>query len=167
MWRSGRLVTVWLTKSSLYSMVNSAMAHAPEETGGVLVGYSDAAGQNLVIEHVVGPGPRAIHTRFSFTPDHEYQEQEIARLYLESGRVSTYLGDWHSHPGGGFYLSPTDRNTLARIALTKEARIARPLMAVIGGEDWELAVWQGEMSSCRFLPKVLTATSCKIKFFVL
>ena len=33
------------------------------------------------------------------------QEQEIGRVYTASGRCTTYVGDWHSHPGGSLYLS--------------------------------------------------------------
>jgi integrative and conjugative element protein (TIGR02256 family) len=166
MWRSSRnLVTVWLTKDLLDSIVEESKKHACNETGGVLVGYSDSFSLNLVIEHVVGPGPGAVHSPFSFTPDHPYQEREVARLYQESGRISTYLGDWHSHPSGGLYLSPTDRKTLARIALSKEARIYRPIMAIIGGTDWELAIWQGSVYSYGILPPILRATPCKVRFF--
>lgn len=160
-----RLATVWLTRSSLDRLVTTAQAYAPNETGGVLVGYSDGLSLNLVVEHIIGPGPRAFHNRYGFTPDHEYQEQEIARLYRESGRVSTYLGDWHSHPGGGLYLSVTDRKTLRRIAMAKEARVQKPLMAVIGGANWELAIWQGEMSSYWTLSVRLKVNHCKVRLF--
>jgi len=32
----------------------------------------------------------------SFLPDATYQENEIARIYEDSIRISTYLGDWHT-----------------------------------------------------------------------
>ena len=50
-------------------------------------------------------------------PDHEYQEQEIARVYATSGRCTTYVGDWHSHPGGALYLSRTDVRTAGAIGM--------------------------------------------------
>jgi integrative and conjugative element protein (TIGR02256 family) len=164
MWYSSQhIVSVWLTKNLLDSMLREAKAHSPNETGGVLAGYSDQSSSNFRIEYVVGPGPDSIHTPYSFIPDHMYQEQEIARLYRESGRISTYLGDWHSHPGSGLYLSSTDRKTLSRIALSEDARIYRPLMAIVGGPNWELAIWQGVTSSYRLLPPILKTNPCEIK----
>lgn len=32
----------------------------------------------------------------SFLPDATYQENEIARIYEDSIRISAYLGDWHT-----------------------------------------------------------------------
>ena len=73
---------------------------------------------------------------------------EIAEHYYASGRVETYLGDWHSHPNGGGRLSSLDRRTLAMIAGFDAARAPRPLMAVLhGGEPWRLAIWLGSRVS--------------------
>lgn len=116
----------------------------PFETGGVLMGYWARAHDEVVITHVVGPGPHAEHRIHSFMPDYEYQEEEVARIYAASGRVATYLGDWHSHPLEDVYLSSRDRRTLGRIARHAEARAPVPVMAVVGGGDpkWLLSVWK-------------------------
>ncbi|MBW3628883.1 MAG: Mov34/MPN/PAD-1 family protein [Gemmatimonadetes bacterium] len=68
--------------------------------------------------------------------------QSIARIYAASGRVDTYLGDWHTHPGAGAYLSSTDLSTLHRIADCRTARAPTPLMIVLaGGPAWKVAGW--------------------------
>jgi integrative and conjugative element protein (TIGR02256 family) len=131
-----------------------AQRRAPLETGGVLMGYWAEDHAGVVIADVVGPGPKAAHKRMSFVPDHLYQDREIARLYRESGRRVTYLGDWHTHPDGPLELSVVDRLTQLRIGKHLTARAPRALMAIVaGGRPWTLGVWQLErrkwwMSRC-------------------
>lgn len=100
-------------------------------------------GNDIVITNVVGPGPNAIHTRNSFTPDHEWQQKEINHIYDSSNRINTYLGDWHSHPNGALYLGWQDKRTLNRIASCVDARVPNPIMMVVSGglEKWKLGAW--------------------------
>jgi integrative and conjugative element protein (TIGR02256 family) len=114
---------------------------APLETGGILLGYCSEGGDTAVITTCIGPGPQASRSRASFVPDHDFHLAEVARHYDETGRREVYLGDWHSHPGGAAYLSRTDRRTAQRIARDGGARLATPLMLVVAGPPWNLAVW--------------------------
>jgi integrative and conjugative element protein (TIGR02256 family) len=116
----------------------------PGETGGVLMGYWAEADNEVVITNAIGPGPKAAHYKKSFIPDSEYQESEIARIYRDSNRLLTYLGDWHTHPSGSSSLSFRDKRTLYRIVTCPDARCPVPLMAVMGGgeDEWLLRVWR-------------------------
>jgi integrative and conjugative element protein (TIGR02256 family) len=135
--------TAWISKRALAFMAREFRRAFPEETGGVLVGYSTTGPEGVVITHAVGPGPCAMHGKRRFVPDWSYHESEVARLYEESGRLHTYLGDWHSHPNSCTRLSPTDRGTLSKIAKHTEARVTTPLMAIIGaGDPLTLQIWQ-------------------------
>lgn len=134
---------VWIASDALQAMFAEADTWAPEEVGGVLVGYW-VDPTEVVITDVVEAGPAATHSRVGFSPDADYQERRIAELYEASGRYHTYLGDWHSHPAGGLSLSSTDRKTARRIAHTRTARCPRPLMVVLAGQDdWHVAAWVG------------------------
>jgi integrative and conjugative element protein (TIGR02256 family) len=124
---------VWLESRVVLKMTAEADRVFPRETGGILIGYGDERSRQSVVCACVGPGPRAIHGRSSFLPDHTYHQREAARLYAASGRVLSYLGDWHSHPCGGASLSWRDKRTLARIARSAGARAPRPLMVVLAG----------------------------------
>jgi integrative and conjugative element protein (TIGR02256 family) len=124
---------VWMTAEIIAAMAVEATRHYPLETGGILLGYANASGTQVVVHACVGPGPRAVHRRHGFVPDHVYHELETARIYADSGRLWSYLGDWHSHPSGTLVLSRTDRRTLARIARTRDARVPKPLMIVLAG----------------------------------
>jgi integrative and conjugative element protein (TIGR02256 family) len=112
----------------------------PHETGGVLLGY--ASDDAVVVQQLVGPGPLATHSRMSFSPDHEYHEHRVAEEYRRSHGVTTYLGDWHSHPSGAQRLSKRDKRTLKRIATFQAARIPNPVMLITAGPPWSIDVWR-------------------------
>jgi integrative and conjugative element protein (TIGR02256 family) len=114
------------------------------------MGYWAAPLREVVITEVIGAGPRALHQRYAFSPDADYQEKEIASVYHGSGRVHTYLGDWHSHPHATARLSARDRQTMYRIGRHAEARTECPLIAILaGGPPWVLEVWNAHFQSTR------------------
>ena len=136
-----RTETIWLPEALLEEMITLAASTYPEETGGVLTGYD--AGNGLVVTGVIGPGSEAIHEAHSYTPDYAYQDAEIERVYRESERCHTYLGDWHTHPDGRATLSRKDKRTLRTIANYRPARAPAPIMGILAGsEHWRLAVWR-------------------------
>lgn len=122
--------TAWVDLALLHAMVDSARTAAPLETGGMLIGYRSSP-DSVVVTALIGAGPQASATATSFRPDSDWQQQRLEEIYVASGRTRTYLGDWHSHPGGDHRLSPRDRRTLRRIAETAEAHLDRPLMAIV------------------------------------
>ena len=134
---------LWIGRDVMALLEAEAIGRAPCETGGVLLGYWPGNGRDCVVTHVTGPGPNAIHCETRFAPDHEYQIAEIERLYQQSGRRLYYLGDWHSHPGGGGELSKQDRRTLRTIARSRTARASRPVMVILcGGPQWHACAWR-------------------------
>jgi integrative and conjugative element protein (TIGR02256 family) len=111
---------------------------APDETGGMLAGYRAAEGPDadIVVTDVVPGGPGAIRERVRFIPDGLWQQERLERLYDESGRTTTFLGDWHTHPRGGVRPSQADRRTFRRVAKEEGTRTQFPLMLIVG-------LWQG------------------------
>lgn len=140
-----RQADVLVPASVMREMEEEAERHAPHETGGVLLGFADHVNPRWVqITLQVGPGPHAVHENHHFEPDAMWQTQQVAAAYASSGRISAYLGDWHSHPHGTKRPSGLDRSTARRIALCKEARAPHPLILILHGEsgDWQLAVYR-------------------------
>jgi integrative and conjugative element protein (TIGR02256 family) len=134
--------TAWLDNNVLKAMAREADFCTPRETGGILMGYWAGIDQ-VVITNIIGPGPKAVHRSYSFTPDDDWQTKEIGRIYTESGRVVTYLGEWHSHPHGAPGLSFKDLRTLFRVAVHKPARAPRPIMGILyNNPSWELVMWR-------------------------
>lgn len=133
---------VWLNQSVQADMIAQGSQHAPNETGGLLIGYRHTESET-VITGIIGPGPGARHLPKTFIPDTDWQAQELADRYDKAARRIQYLGDWHTHPGGNTSLSRTDKQTLRTIASYRDARCPTPLMIVIAGqEEWNLAVHQ-------------------------
>lgn len=134
--------SVWVNSRDLSFLTDEAEKAHPLETGGVFIGYWRKDGLDAVITHVLGPGPAAVHTTDRFEPDTPYHVAEVARIYRESGHISTYLGDWHTHPESEARLSALDRRTLREIAADPGARAPRALMGVLAGASaWNLTVW--------------------------
>ncbi len=100
----------------------------------MLAGYRTGQGINadVVITDVIPTGPRAVRRRGRFVPDGEWQQRRLEGLYEESGRVTTFLGDWHTHPHSGARPSRIDLRTFRTVANQKEARAPFPLMLIIG-----------------------------------
>lgn len=132
----------WIASGGLDEIVDEAERAWPSETGGILMGYVDHAG-TPVITDVIGPGPAATHDRTGFVPDSPWQQQHVDVVYLRSGRRHTYLGDWHTHPDGAPFPSWRDLRTLRRIATFGPARVAAPVMLILGGhDDWAAVAWR-------------------------
>lgn len=160
------LSTLWIANSLYTEMEEEANRCAPNETGGILLGYRTDDHQAIVATHLVGPGPLAIHERERFVPDYDYQEAWIAKLYSESGRQLRYLGDWHTHPGGGNSMSGTDRKTLKRIACCRQARSSQPIMAILTkGPAWEISVWCGSLRRSLLGLRKMVLRAVQIRLF--
>ncbi len=137
--------TAWVHQRVSERLVNEAERVFPFETGGVLMGYWAKEYTEVVITHAIGPGADAQHSPNGFVPDYTFQETEIERVYCESDRLSTYLGDWHTHPLASCHPSFKDKRTLHRIAMFSDARCPVPLMLILGGgkdRDWFLQIWK-------------------------
>lgn len=119
----------WITDAALAGIDEEMALYPDQETGGLLLGYW--GGDEVVITTVTGPGPAARRGRTWFEPDSAWQADQLAQVYRESGRTVTYLGDWHTHPGGAAVPSRRDRKTLRRIRSAPEARAPRPLMGIV------------------------------------
>jgi integrative and conjugative element protein (TIGR02256 family) len=131
---------IWLNHLAYIDILSETIKWMPKETGGILIGYKGINGQT-VITKIVGPGTNAIHRLDSFIPDYNYHEKEIERIYYESNRQESYIGDWHTHPNSPAYLSEKDKITLKRIAKHKEARLEKPVMMILGTRPFQLKVW--------------------------
>jgi len=111
-------------------MLLDHVRHARAETGGVVMGYW-VGDREVVITAATSAGSRATHREDGYEPDVDHDQREIARIYQESGRLHTYLGDWHTHPLGAPVPSSTDRRTVEEIATDPDYRAPNPLYAIV------------------------------------
>lgn len=125
---------------------------SPLETGGMLLGYVSDSGE-VVVTEIIGPGPNAIHGRFRFLPDADYQQEKLTAHHIQTNGVESYLGDWHTHPRGEPLPSRLDKKTLAKIADTPSSGIEKPVMAILGcrEKEWQIKAYRFAGSTRRFL----------------
>jgi len=156
----------WLHRSVVEFLVAEAETWAPRETGGVLLGYFGQPGNVPVILQAIGAGPRAVHRRWYYSPDVEFDESQVALYYEKSGRKTIYLGDWHTHPSPVSHLSKRDKRTLRRIARCRSARVEFPIMLVLSlGEVWQPTLWQGSLHARSFWSRGLKVTELTAHLF--
>lgn len=151
---------IWLSSHVLRLMCRYARELSPLENGGVLLGWR--SGEDYVIVDLRGPGPRALHGRHCFFPDHAWQVNEINRAFEATCGDVDYLGDWHSHPTGIAEMSDLDSATLLRIA----RRVKAPLMLIVAGSgaDWSPRCWKGQLIG-PLLWRRLAAAPQELKIF--
>lgn len=119
----------------------------PLESGGVLMGRRHG-GSYWTVDHVIGPGPNAHHSPTRFSPDLAWQHERIAERFYCTGGMSTYLGDWHSHPGMRHgRMSRIDKRALREIIDSEAAQCPEPLMMILWGgpTTWGSAVWHARL----------------------
>lgn len=130
-------------KELLHTCASEVTRTFPLESGGVLMGQQIGE-HEWIVDHIVGPGPNAVHGRYRFSPDLPWQHEQIADRFSQTNGRSTYLGDWHSHPRAIHgQLSGKDRKALKRIITTPEAQCESPLMMILwsGAPKWHVSVW--------------------------
>ncbi len=133
-------MTVWIAASAFALVATEAARYPGSETGGMLLGYWQD--NDAVVDCASGPGPAAQRGRTWFRPDQDWHTEYLARIYAASGRTITYLGDWHTHPGGSAKPSRTDRKTMRAVRREPAARQSRPLMAIVApGSDSPPVLW--------------------------
>lgn len=132
---------LWRSESSKYSVrledaflaeaTRLAREHFPNEVGTPLVGqYTDDGKEALVT--AVGPVSRDSRgTRFGFTRGVLGLRRFFNRIFRRSrGRVH-YVGEWHSHPGGGSTPSGTDDANMIAIAQDVRARCPECVLVIV------------------------------------
>jgi integrative and conjugative element protein (TIGR02256 family) len=129
-------VTIWLSSRVAEEMHRLGRHWAPLETGGLMLGWRD--GDDRIVAGLIGAGDKAVHARHAFEPDHEFQIEELSRVFAQTDGDLDYLGDWHTHPTGHVAMSWRDRRTLRKIGRTVDDALMVildpcPDRAIIGG----------------------------------
>jgi integrative and conjugative element protein (TIGR02256 family) len=100
------------------------------ETGGILLGYP-LDDTTLRVSRASPPGPRARHSRFSFSRDTRFLQRYLDTIHDRSEGREDYVGEWHVHPALDAPPSRTDRRSLWRIARRKNYTIDNPVLLIV------------------------------------
>jgi integrative and conjugative element protein (TIGR02256 family) len=122
---------LWLTRSADATIRDEARHRRFVETGGPLFGYSDPASRDSVVALAYGPGPNARHRPRSLVPDRRATDDAIHEVYARTHGALSYIGDWHTHPGGPRRPSRRDVDALAAIASEPEVDLPAPVAIIV------------------------------------
>lgn len=101
----------------------------PYEIGGWLLGYWTADREQVMVTHATPPARRG--TPFGITIDGRGHRPRFDEAWDASEGLVTFLGDWHTHPGGPPIPSWRDQRAARRLATSEDFRTPQPLVAII------------------------------------
>lgn len=112
-------------------VIDRLLSLAPRrcEVGGWLLGWWDAAREAIVVATATPPGRRG--TPWGITISGAGHRRRFDAAWDATAGAVTFLGDWHSHPGGPAEPSRRDRRAATAIAGDTDFRTSRPLMGIV------------------------------------
>lgn len=141
---------VWLDAHAREMIAEEAARRRLRETGGGLFGY--AVESEVVVNKALPPGHRARHDRTRLVPHPDDVQEEINRVFEESGGRLLYLGDWHTHPLGAARPSGTDMNSARKMAANDAVDLPEPLVLIQATRPIRVHVGVGDLAAFRWSP---------------
>jgi integrative and conjugative element protein (TIGR02256 family) len=111
------------------------------ETGGLLFGQVDHACRCIWIDDVSGPPPDSLLSDVHFDHGIEGVEDLVAYHRHRTGKLSTFLGIWHSHPFGEAEPSRTDKAAMTALVMPISGGPSRALVLIVGGPEERWTAW--------------------------
>jgi integrative and conjugative element protein (TIGR02256 family) len=111
------------------------------ETGGSILGSFDAAVRVVWVDAATGPPPDSLLSEIHFEHGVEGVEALLDAHRRATGRVSTFVGMWHTHPFGQAAPSPTDEDGMRDLVLPVDKAPPRALLLIAGGPSGRWAHW--------------------------
>ena len=111
-----------------------ALPASPREVAGWLLGYWSAEKAHLFVTHATPPGPPG--TRFGVHVTGDGHRVRFDEAWDASGGHVTFLGDWHTHPGGPTVPSERDRQAMEKLATQPGYRTPEPLVIIVQAPRW-------------------------------
>lgn len=132
----------------------------PWEVGGWLLGWWSDDGSETLVTHATPPASRG--TPFGVTISGRGHRPMFDAAWNASGGTVTFLGDWHTHPGGPAAVSERDRKAMRQLAsdpdfgTSRLRRTGAPELPLVprpraGGESIPLAIIEPYIVNLYFL----------------
>ncbi len=94
--------------SLLNKIIDATIREGPNETGGYLIGRQDKSLKTITITKIIDPPKDSEGYPYSFRLGVYDMPKILFDISHITGGQITYVGEWHSHPGGTRHLSETD-----------------------------------------------------------
>lgn len=109
------------------------------ETGGVLLGRIDDACRIIWVDVATGPPPDSLLSPLHFDRGLSGISAIVESHKARSGKETTYLGEWHTHPYGAAAPSATDNAGMAELIAKAPGAPRRALLLILAGDfnDWQ------------------------------
>lgn len=132
----------------LHASVENHLLELPPsrcEIGGWLLGYWSSDENDVFVTHATPPGPRGRPWGVRISGVGHRERFDAA--WASSGGAVTFLGDWHTHPGGPAVPSERDRGAMRKLAADENYGTPQPLIAIASIPRWR---WSRSASEVRF-----------------
>jgi integrative and conjugative element protein (TIGR02256 family) len=100
----------------------------PWEVGGWLLGFWTEGRAAVVVTHGTPPAFRG--SALGITISGKGHRRRFDEAWARSGGHVTFLGDWHTHPGGPATPSGTDRKAMRQLAEDADYGTPEPVIAI-------------------------------------
>ncbi len=105
------------------------------EAGGILLG--NYRGSHIEVVFATPPGPGDLRFPFSFHRKCASHQRSATMQWVQSNRITTYIGEWHTHPQNSPLPSATDYTEWRKNLPSRDM-----LLCIQGATD----LWVGEYS---------------------
>jgi integrative and conjugative element protein (TIGR02256 family) len=116
------------TRRAYNSMLRECISYPNTESGGILVGRKISA-DVFVVPFAIGSGPKASRSRTRFTPDVDWQQPILDRLFEAFG--INYVGSFHRHPGSYSQPSFLDLRSAKDITSSQEWNVREAVFPIL------------------------------------
>ncbi len=112
------------------SLLERAKAAAPNETGGILIGYLDGKRKTIYITRQIDAPAGSVGWPYAFRMGVGDVPEQIRSIMQRTGGLIGYVGEWHSHPTGSHRPSSTDQTAMRQLSVNL-SRLHRPTFILI------------------------------------
>lgn len=112
----------------------AAVPARPYEVGGWLLGYWSEDETSVVITHATPPASRG--TPYGVRISGRGHRRRFEQAWQASGGLVTFLGDWHTHPGGPPSPSERDQAAAQQLARSSLYGTPEPLVVIVSTPRW-------------------------------
>jgi integrative and conjugative element protein (TIGR02256 family) len=100
-------------KHALAPRLNELLAdNYPNETGGLLIGRVNRKWKRIYVTRILEAPPDSEGSPYAFKRGIQDVPEYVSNVYERTGGMIGYVGEWHTHPGGGSELSALDQRAV-------------------------------------------------------